>query len=69
MDAAKVASCDGRVDCVPCDCWDAGLTADGTECGEAFTCDATAAADCVADETLCASNIETMVQTLCGTDF
>lgn len=67
--AAMADACGERVGCLPCECWDAGLTIDGTECGAAVTCDATAATECVANETACASTIYAMVETACASEL
>lgn len=64
--AVMATACDGMIDCLPCDCWAAGQTVDGTECGAAPECDETAATECVANETACASTLYEMVETACA---
>ena len=65
--AAFVSTCTGRIDCLPCNCWAAGQTTDGTECGAAVSCDASDVVAC--EETACASNIANVVETACGTQL
>lgn len=67
--AAFVDVCTGRTDCLLCDCWAAGQTIDGTECGAVVSCDASDLVVCASDETACAFNIKMMVETVCGTNI
>ena len=69
VNATMEMVCDGRVDCLPCDCWSVGQTVDGTECSAAPECDEAEAAVCVADTIECASVIIVAVESICGTDL
>lgn len=68
-DAAFIEVCTDLDDCVPCECWVAGQTTDGSECGAPVTCDASELMACDADPVQCAVDIITMIETACGTEL
>lgn len=64
--------CEGHLDCMPCECLDAGMAFDASDCVDPpeTTCDGSAldtAESCLADETLCASEMADTIETICGT--
>jgi hypothetical protein len=64
--------CENYEGCMPCECLDAGMAFDASDCVDppAATCEGSAlekAETCLADETACASEMAATLDTICGT--